>query len=308
MGDNKMTNLQLQIIDLLQADITVDKLMEKLQLTPSQLLYQLNFIKRQGYQIMRTFYENGSQRWRLSNNVNDIPTSNEVEIKGLNGVFHFLAFSDTHIGHKKQKLEWLPLLVNYGKENGIHTIIHAGDLYEGFYHDRAHLNQTAEQQVMTFLKAYPYEPGINTFLVAGNHDENLLRNHYINIVGRLENSRIDLRVLGYQEGFLRIGNSRLKIKHQAHAGTPDDRALDKIILQGHSHQCTICQKQNALLLKVPTLSEVTSGENRDYNIHTGALDVKVKLDNTKKVDSVEIQQLSVQEKLTPINKIKIKVE
>ena len=53
---------------------------------------------------------------------------------------------------------------------------------------------------------------------------------------------------------------------------------------------------------------MTSGENRDYNIHTGALDVKVKLDNTKKVDSVEIQQLSVQEKLTPINKIKIKVE
>ena len=153
-----MTNLQLQIIDLLQADITVDKLMEKLQLTPSQLLYQLNFIKRQGYQIMRTFYENGSQRWRLSNNVNDIPASNEVEIKGLNGVFHFLAFSDTHVGHKNQKLEWLPLLVNYGKENGINTIIHAGDLYEGFYHDRAHLNQTAEQQVMTFLKAYPYEP------------------------------------------------------------------------------------------------------------------------------------------------------
>ena len=113
MGDNKMTNLQLQIIDLLQADITVDKLMEKLQPTPSQLLYQLNFIKRQGYQIMRTFYENGSQRWRLSNNVNDIPASNEVEIKGLNGVFHFLAFSDTHVGHKKQKLEWIQLVLHW---------------------------------------------------------------------------------------------------------------------------------------------------------------------------------------------------
>lgn len=80
--------------------------------------------------------------------------------------------SDTHIGNKNADIAALGFLYDYFEELGIETVLHVGDLTDGYYTNRptSIMEQDAigfTQQVNMFCEVYPRKRGITTYGITG---------------------------------------------------------------------------------------------------------------------------------------------
>ena len=113
----------------------------------------------------------------------------------------FGVISDTHFSSEYTNEEALNHFYDLMVERGISTVLHAGDLSEGFKQTRVEsfLGNKAigfQQQVDYIEKNYPKRNGIETFVISGNHDEWYMQQGLADIVKTISKSRPDIKFLG----------------------------------------------------------------------------------------------------------------
>jgi predicted phosphodiesterase len=165
------------------------------------------------------------------------------------------AISCTHLGSLYQQLTALREYYRYCAETGVTDIFHAGDLVDGIsvyegqeYEIFAH---GYDAQLQYAIENYPWEEGITTHVIAGNHDYSFAKISGANIVQAISREREDIHYLGDFGAHIEIEDIRIYIMHgrggNAYARsykiqklvenfTPENKP--HILLVGHWH--TLC--------------------------------------------------------------------
>lgn len=82
--------------------------------------------------------------------------------------------SDTHLCSDAERLDLIEKAYTRFSEEGIKTVIHAGDITDGWEVYRGHVQHVkvggAMKQAHYAIKYYPKREGIRTFYIGGNHD------------------------------------------------------------------------------------------------------------------------------------------
>jgi predicted phosphodiesterase len=89
--------------------------------------------------------------------------------KGTIGVL-----SDTHLCSDADRLDLIELIYDDYERHGISTVIHAGDIMDGWHVYKGHEQfvkvRGGHEQAIYCIKNYPQRKGITTYFIGGNHD------------------------------------------------------------------------------------------------------------------------------------------
>lgn len=129
----------------------------------------INECRREGFKIVygkldRTFF------------LSKIPTpySDGFDMSWLPEVGKLGLISDTHLCSNAERLDIIEAAYTRYEEEGITTVIHAGDISDGWEVYRGHAQniKTAgcQNQAKYVIEHYPRRKGIHTFFIGGNHD------------------------------------------------------------------------------------------------------------------------------------------
>lgn len=127
------------------------------------------------------------------------------------------AVSDTHICSTKAMINELHTFYHLCKTEGVKTILHAGDLIDGFGVYRGQENELttfgADNQINEAIKLYPKVDGITTEIIAGNHDLSWWNRSGIDVVQQVANKRKDIEYLGQYFGDVYLGDLHIQLQH-----------------------------------------------------------------------------------------------
>lgn len=130
----------------------------------------------------------------------------------------FGVVSDTHLGSQKQQLTFLHNFYDRAAERGIATILHVGDLVDG--DGRVYPGQEYDlflhgydRQLSYAAEHYPRREGIETYLIAGNHDWSFHQRKGADILAALAERRKDIKYLGPLAAQLDIDGIRIQLTH-----------------------------------------------------------------------------------------------
>jgi len=85
----------------------------------------------------------------------------------------FLFISDTHLASKYDRIDILKHIYRKAKESNVDTVLHVGDLTDGFYPNRQnHVYElkvhSVDDQADYVINKYPQVEGIKTYAITGN--------------------------------------------------------------------------------------------------------------------------------------------
>jgi predicted phosphodiesterase len=239
-----------------------------------------------------------------SQNIRDLPTFAKTIRIGV--------VSDTHIGNKNFDRCALDYLYDYFDELGIKTVLHVGDLTDGYYSNRptSILEQDAigfDQQLRLFCEVYPKREGITTYAISGNHDFTFTREAFANIGEAIEARRSDIRYLGHNFAKFPLNDkSAISLIHPTD-GTPQSLSLrlqqiidrnehrvSDIILVGHYHKFVQIYYKGVYGYLVPSLERQT-GFMSDNNLTSlvGGLVLTIKVDDEGYIMSVTTEYVAL---------------
>ena len=94
-----------KILKLIENGVANEEIIKTLKINNEILKKEIHELNREGYNIIRQFHCNGTQKYILKKEVSD----NITHIIGIpkNDTFRALATSDYHIGSKKQNLGYI---------------------------------------------------------------------------------------------------------------------------------------------------------------------------------------------------------
>jgi predicted phosphodiesterase len=138
----------------------------------------------------------------------------EVPVRSENNVIRFGLIGDTHIGSLYQRVDALKAFYAGCADEGIDTIIHAGDVIDGWRVYRGqefelHPNARSwpEQRDM-FVSEAPKIEGMRTIFISGNHDSSFKKLIGMIVGDELQRVRPDWNYIGAD-----VGNVTLKTKN-----------------------------------------------------------------------------------------------
>lgn len=197
-----------QIVHLIKKKRSIDYLEYTLKQPRTEILAQLVELQLHGYNGITIWEENGEM---FAQNVVENKRSKEGQIT-LEDLYdgreiRFGVVSDTHMGSKFEALDELHQFYEYCADQEIDTILHIGDISDGFYTNRLTSIKDLHaigftEQLEHILDNYPYIPSIHTYFITGNHDKTHMRNGFANIGNEIERNREDMTYLGHN--FARI--------------------------------------------------------------------------------------------------------
>lgn len=273
-----------QLLSLLKNNATLDRMKQELNVTDSQLLYRLNFLKYNGYMIERKYYGNGDITIGLSK---ELPNDDmKIYTKVGEETFRSLVMADLHRFHKLESKKALDTAINYCIKNEIHNIFICGDLIDAMASDKVPM----DEQIDEFIEEYPKVDHINSFFVLGNHERNLLKRTRRCLQQRVINARFDLVPINYATAKICIKKDALYLSHpikdvKSPYGTECNKSL---IYRGHSHT----SKVKGRTVYVPSLSYVKTNQQKDFLFTPQCLDTTIAFNKEKKTfKSVTIDQL-----------------
>jgi predicted phosphodiesterase len=178
--------------------------------------------------------------------------------------------SDTHLGSQMQQKTLLGEAYRIFKQEGIETVIHAGDLVEGsgkqykgqLYEMFLH---GADSMLDYAVEVYPCVPGITTYVIGGSHDYSYFKDGGYDILKKLAEKRKDIKYLGNAGAFLNFGKIRIYVMHPS-GGVPyarsyrlqkiisefKDKEKPNIIISGHLHiTCELPTYRNVAGFQLP---------------------------------------------------------
>ena len=121
-----------------------------------------------------------------------------------------LFISDTHYGSIYENMNYTYDVFNFAVANGIHIILHGGDIIESNINQRKGF--TNIKQANYFINNYPFDNSINTYAVFGNHDYLA-----INRNGKIRDilcSRNDINILGFKKAYLNWSGNVISLQHE----------------------------------------------------------------------------------------------
>lgn len=194
--------------------------------------------------------------------------------------FKFICIADTHFGAKYENLSYLERVYEYARNHDIKYIVVLGDLIEGNCFDYSRClpqYKDINSQVEHVINDYCYDANIKNIILLGNHDFSAYTKEGIDISEQLS-TRDDFSILGYKEAYLKIRDEYITLKHDvSKIVTCISNPSTPLVLSGHSHQYRVMYNDDAINMKVPTLSDVYAGEG--YVINKGFVVCEVMFDD-----------------------------
>lgn len=192
----KSTDTRALLIGELQKERTINQLCSVTGLTNIELLGNIEQLRLDGYEIIQFRVDN-----EVGYSINKNVSTTYHEFKHHhepNQTFRIGVVSDTHICSRFWQKTYLKLAYARMKDMGITDVYHAGDITDGTYKDRMEETYAfgADAQVDEVVEQYPYEPGMTTYLITGNHDYTHMRNGGVDIGRAIANRRPDIKYLG----------------------------------------------------------------------------------------------------------------
>ena len=129
---------------------------------------------------------------------------------GFTGTTHrFGLVSDTHIGSLYSDLALLEYAYGVFAEEGITSVLHAGDLLDGMRMYKGQEFELSAQgcdaQIELAVEKYPKNKGITTYFITGNHDRSFWKLAGTEVGNKISMYRPDMVHLGHQEADIKIG-------------------------------------------------------------------------------------------------------
>ena len=151
-----------------------------------------------------------------------------------------LIISDTHYGSIYENFNYTYDVFNFASANGIHIILHGGDIIE------ANVKQRREcsiiKQADYFISRYPFDNNINTYAILGNHDYLAINKNQR--IRDILNSRNDINMLGFKKAYLKWCGYIISLQHDIEKfklNLPIN--AEYISFKGHSHFYHISEKK-----------------------------------------------------------------
>lgn len=121
----------------------------------------------------------------------------------------FGVVSDTHLGSLFADKALLNYAYEVFAEEGIKTVLHAGDLTDGMKMYRGQDFELecigSDAQIALVVDQYPKHKGITTYFITGNHDRSFWKLSGTEIGNKIAAQRPDMVHLGHQEADIKIG-------------------------------------------------------------------------------------------------------
>lgn len=254
------------ILNHIKNENSLEELLRKTDLNETELLAKINYLKQKGYMIEKDIDGNGI-KLKLSKGYTSCPNLQlftQVPLK-------IMLMSDTHLGHKNDRIDLLNKLYAYAKKRKIKHLIHLGDLIEGTstIKEERLKHDTIEKQLRYFFQYYPKNTGISTVLVRGNHEAVLLNSLGINFETLLDHKRLDMLSLKTNSGIIHINNRNILFFHPYDYNTDDivqDSKYYKTHLnidayfKGHHHRSRFYKNDGTFAALVPALINSGNGQ------------------------------------------------
>ena len=258
-------------------------LVEKLDLPEGRILEALAKLQMKGYRGIAIYDEDGVKfahnRVRFFKTIPGLAGNEEgFDLSDIYGgeTITFAVVSDTHFGNKMADKKSLSKFYDLVQSRGISTVLHVGDLTDGYYTNRptSVLEQDAvgfSNQLRMFVKQYPRREGITTYCITGNHDYTHMRNGFANIGEAVNDLRDDIVYLGHNFGRILLAKgldvSLIHPTDGAGSGLSDKlrRLIEhnknrrsKIMLVGHYHKSAHEKYQGCYGYLVPGFERKTA--------------------------------------------------
>jgi len=165
----------------------------------------------------------------------------------------FAAIGDTHFNSTDAQYTYLKQFYKTCKARNVSRVLHTGDLDDGNMRLGAEYEvecTSLTQHVANIVRRYPYEPGVETEVIGGNHDFSWHKKAGADIVRMVSLERPDIRHLGNGQASVWItpncrillkhpgggGAQRLSLKPQKIIDAMSAKARPDIALIGHTHK------------------------------------------------------------------------
>lgn len=152
-----------------------------------------------------------------------------------------LIISDTHYGSIYENINYTNKVFNFAILNGIHSILHGGDIIEADVKNRR--GCSIIKQADYFINRYPFDNNINTYALLGNHDYLAINKN--EKVRDILCSRNDINMLGFKKAYLKWCGNIISLQHDIKnfkLNLPIN--AECLSFKGHSHFYHIVEKKN----------------------------------------------------------------
>lgn len=183
--------------------------------------------------------------------------------------------SDTHLGSRFDRIDLLSEVYRQAEDLGITTVLHSGDLTDGFYPNRPHYDEETKvigwcQMLDYVLEKYPHSNVIQTLFIGGNHDFCFQREFGRDIGEEISKHREDLVYLGDDSAEVDYGKTKIRLFHGSRKlgctkdqkmrtyveSLPEDKVPD-ILLMGHYHNAAYMKYKQTHCFQVPAMIDPT---------------------------------------------------
>lgn len=174
-----------------------------------------------------------------------------------------LVIADTHIGIEgKDGVENIGFIYNaynYALRNNIKNVIHLGDLFEGKSNDNIK-SFDINKQIELFKELYDALGDINTLLLLGNHDYNLIFYNKYPLEGELLKQN-NVKLIGVQNSYVSFCDTIIKLYHNCHLKNFcwDTKLRFLFLLTGHYHRFLFEDYSNFIQAPAVKKNEYDSG-------------------------------------------------
>lgn len=181
----------------------------------------------------------------------------------------FGVVSDTHLGSKLERLDYLEVAYDVMKSEGIKAIFHAGDMTDGWgvYKGQEFELKVAgqEEQIEYAIANYPKRDRIKTLVISGNHDLRAYEKGGADPLVQIARARPDILYLGQVDAQCNLspkvvmelmhpsGNVAyaLSYKAQRDINNRETEQLPDILIYGHYHTSFFMHYRNINFLQAP---------------------------------------------------------
>ena len=302
-----------RLLDLVFEGATIQELKQKLRLNDYQLSLKLNSLKNNGYLIDKKYNDIIGTKLYLHQNLGKNRSSNNIRIYTDGFVIRFLVISDTHFGNIGERFDIIGELYDYAIRNNIYSILHLGDLIEGY---NCEINNTDELKMIDPLETvkyiatnYPKDSSIVNYILLGNHDFRTIATHGFDIAVALEKARLDMEFLGYNNATIQMNKDCIGLQHPTLMKDNATYDIDfvryhkgsnpAICLRGHNHYSFFYE---SIISGQPVLCAPALYDNNSQK-PMGAWDMTLYFDKQGKIDNIELLSLEVEPRVKPLTRI-----
>lgn len=303
-----------QIIDLIKNGVTFQELGDALKLNEQELLARINHFRNYGFLIEPNYDFDAATKLYLGRSFESVKSNVNMAIHAGSRI-RFIAISDTHLGNVNDRLDFVKRIYEYAARQGIHVILHIGDLLENYTTDVRYRNMLKMKDPIKAAKyvinEYPKDKSITNYILGGNHDFRSVMNSGIDALYLISQSRPDMVSLGYKLATIEVNGNYIGLHHPFlhREETSIDNEIkqefkqDKpsFVLRGHTHTNLYYMNGSSLGDSYPVIFVPAMCCDKADRI-PGALDIEVSFQGNK-MSRLEVQLLAVEPRVLPIAKV-----